>query len=957
MAPVEVVVEGVEGLPRGKALTGGMLGDVNGDGQVTIDDAQLVMTYSLNGSVELPANGDISLGDVNDDGQVTLDDAQLLLVYVDNPTDPSLPAGIGQAVSGSDETVAEPMTGGVLGDVNGDGQVTLDDAVLIVTYSSDGSVELPANGDISLGDVNGDGQVTLDDAQLILVYVNNPADPSLPAGIGQAVPSDEIASSSGGAWVAVAFRRLTDHLADDWSPLWSPDGRYIAFMSDRDGNDDIYVMGSDGSNQRRLTNSGDDRNPSWSPDGRHIAFESDRAGSWRIYVMDSDGSNQRRLTTEGGRYPSWSPDGRHIAFMSWRSIGRGIYVMDSDGSNQRRLTDLYSHSSPVWSPDGRHIAFVSRGIGRGIYVIDSDGSNQRRLTDSDDDWSPVWSPDGRHIAFESDRAGFRQDIYVMDSDGGNQRRLTTYGGRSPVWSPDGRHIAFDGGDVYVMDSDGSNQRNLTDWLWDRFPAVLPDSPVWSPDGRHIACKAFTSQDESRFDEDGANDDIYVMELGPEGSSRTPDGGSAATAIPLAVGESIEGELLAGDNYYFQVSVSSPGTLVASTTGSTDTYGSIEVSSGNVLHEDDDSGEDRNFRVSAVVEPGTYYIQVRGFDASITGAYTLTIQMEEGSDSRGEDWVAGEIRRLTSNSALDYYPVWSPDGRHLAFWSDRDGNWDIYVMDSDGSKQRRLTDHSANDHSPSWSPDGRHLAFVSDRAGSWGIYVMDSDGNNPRLLDYSGLNPSINRAYYWFQPPAWSWSPDGRHIAVVSRLDRNNLYVMESDGSNPRRLTTEGGFSPSWSPDGRHIAFVSRRDRNNYDLYVMGSDGSNPRRLTSNLAYGFYYRSYWSPDGRHIAFVSSGDDSDLGIYVMSLDESNPRRLTTEAGYSVFPSWSPDGRHLAFQSSRDGDKWEIYVMGSDGSNPPPPDHGGRLLSVLVSRWSAYRLCVLPRRQRPRRHLRQY
>ena len=101
MAPVEVVVEAVARLPRGKVLTSGVLGDVNGDGQVTLDDALLLMTYVANGSIELPPNGDISLGDVNGDGQVTLDDALLLMTYVVNPADGSLPAGIGQAVSGS----------------------------------------------------------------------------------------------------------------------------------------------------------------------------------------------------------------------------------------------------------------------------------------------------------------------------------------------------------------------------------------------------------------------------------------------------------------------------------------------------------------------------------------------------------------------------------------------------------------------------------------------------------------------------------------------------------------------------------------------------------------------------------------------------------------------------------------------------------------------------------------
>ena len=156
-----------------------------------------------------------------------------------------------------------------------------------------------------------------------------------------------------------------------------------------------------------------------------------------------------------------------------------------------------------------------------------------------------------------------------------------------------------------------------------------------------------------------------MELREEGSGGTPldDGDSPATAIPLAVGEFIEGELSAGDSDYFRVTVSSAGTLVASTSGSTDTYGSIEDSSGNVLNENDDGGEGRNFLVSAAVEPGTYYIRVRGYDDSSTGAYTLTLQMEEGLDGSGGDWVAGTHTPPDRQRALYQHSFvvarWSP----------------------------------------------------------------------------------------------------------------------------------------------------------------------------------------------------------------------------------------------------------------------------------------------------------
>ncbi len=256
----------------------------------------------------------------------------------------------------------------------------------------------------------------------------------------------------------------------------------IAFMSDRDGNWEIYVMGINGKNPRRLTNDRhDDWHPSWSPDGKRIVFSSKRDGgiTAEIYVMDADGGNPQRLTNNGHNdySPSWSPDGDRIVFAS---VGE-IYVMDADGGNQQKLSqDDQKDYSASWSPDGKRIVFSSErdghfrgdhGLTAEIYVMDTDGGNQQRLTNNrNNDWSPSWSPDGRRIAFASDRKGdlVKFDIYVMDANGGNQRRLTNnlhYDG-TPSWSPDGKRIAFsssrDGnGEIYVMGANGGNQRRLT----------------------------------------------------------------------------------------------------------------------------------------------------------------------------------------------------------------------------------------------------------------------------------------------------------------------------------------------------------------------------------------------------------------------------------------------------------------------------------------------------------------
>ena len=231
---------------------------------------------------------------------------------------------------------AAPLTSGnalaedILGDVNNDRQVSLEDAMLVGVSRSNPSIAMPNNGSILLGDVNGDGAVNGTDVLVIMRYVSNPLDGALPAGIGQRIASGKRVSDGSDVL------NLTNHEKADRQPAWSPDGRQIAFSSNRDGGDgDIYVMDSDGSDVLNLTNHEKaDRQPAWSPDGRQIAFSSDRDGNFDIYVMDSDGSDVLNLTNHemtNEQSPAWSPDGRQIAFSSNRDGNFDIYVMDSDG--------------------------------------------------------------------------------------------------------------------------------------------------------------------------------------------------------------------------------------------------------------------------------------------------------------------------------------------------------------------------------------------------------------------------------------------------------------------------------------------------------------------------------------------------------------------------------------------------------------------------------------------------
>jgi Tol biopolymer transport system component len=276
--------------------------------------------------------------------------------------------------------------------------------------------------------------------------------------------------------------------------VWSPDGQTIALRIQSR----LFFINADGSGQRDMTREwGFSPNPIWSPDGRRIAFEKvGQAQRSDIYVMNADGTGVRRLTrNEESIWPIWSPDGRRIAFLRVhmrrvrpRPARKSpfvwtfeVWVMNADGSNQRRL----ARGMPsAWSPDGRIIAFTRPAWisphKPGMYLVNADGTGQRRLNTLSFG-SAVWSPNGQRILFTRARpeTAKANDIYVINADGSGQRKLTERG-HDPRWSPDGTKISFvtnrDGNkEVYVMNADGSGLLNIS-----QNPLRDETSPVWAP---------------------------------------------------------------------------------------------------------------------------------------------------------------------------------------------------------------------------------------------------------------------------------------------------------------------------------------------------------------------------------------------------------------------------------------------------------------------------------------------
>jgi Tol biopolymer transport system component len=271
---------------------------------------------------------------------------------------------------------------------------------------------------------------------------------------------------------------------------------------------EIYKMSANGTGVTRLTkNRADDFDPAWSPDGKKIAFESQRAGNWEIYVMNADGTAITRLTKNTAKdfRPAWSPDGKKIAFMSTRGSrynnGYAIYVMSVSGSGVTRLTSLAQcslfvvicgNTSPAWSPDNKKIVFVhitgyssSGSTSAVLEIVNADGSSVITIPNTGPNVGvPAWSRTGK-IAFV---AGNGEGIFVIKPDGSGLTQLTPPGldDSHPSWSPDGTKIAFSSGrlavtdphagiQIYVMNANGSSVTRVS-----RNAALQDFDPAWGP---------------------------------------------------------------------------------------------------------------------------------------------------------------------------------------------------------------------------------------------------------------------------------------------------------------------------------------------------------------------------------------------------------------------------------------------------------------------------------------------
>jgi len=264
-----------------------------------------------------------------------------------------------------------------------------------------------------------------------------------------------------------------------------------------------------------------------------------------------------------------------------------------------------------------------------------------------------------------------------------------------------------------------------------------------------------------------------------------------------------------------------------------------------------------------------------------------------------DYQRGKELILTDDTWHSGRAHWSPDGRKIAFAARRnkDGDYDIYVMDADGRNKEKIPSTSNEDSDPIWSPDGENIVFTS--APDYGSKILDSEyvktkGNSDIYIVNVDSKKQIKLTDNPTNDVASSWSPDGRKLLYFSRRGNLEIFVIDIDTKSELRLTNNSvdDYNPIWSPDGKKIAYVC-----DCMLYLMDPDGKNQVKLTDKsqcyVSYGV-----WSPDSKKIAFVAEPPHPPQNkifpddIYIIDIDSKNLKNLTNTPDYwEASPSWRP------------------------------------------------------------------
>ena len=512
-------------------------------------------------------------------------------------------------------------------------------------------------------------------------------------------------------------------------------------------------------------------------------------------------------------FPSLSPDGKSLIYVSRASGNWDIYLQRVGGRNPTNLTkgSTADDTQPAFSPDGERIVFRSEREGGGIYLMGATGESARRL--SDFGYNPVWSPDGERVLVATESViqpstrPTKSQLWTIKVSDGDRRLVTEGDALQPSWSPHGDRIAYWGrpqggqGDIWTISADGRNAVRVTsepsmDW-----------NPVWSPDGRYLYfCSDRTG-----------NMNIWRVPIAEKTGKLlgTPE------AVTSGAGASTE-----------HISLAQDGRRIA-----------------YVAHE-----EIKNLR-KVTFDPST-------------------------------EKIAGEPVPITRGSLQCFFPDPSPDGDWLAYYS-LGKQEDIFIIHADGTDMRQLTDDVFKDREPRWSPDGKRIAFTSDRSGGSEIWAINRDGSGlQQLTQMAGAHHPV-------------WSPDGTQMVYSIHTPKNAAYIFRVGQAwteqTPVALaalsdTSQTFESWSWSPDGKRLAGLRHfSDGSHAGIGVYDLESKRYDWLTN-----FGEWPLWFEDGRRILFADHGK-----IFIVDSESKKYHEVLPVADGDIgSPGLSRDNRLIYF-----------------------------------------------------------
>lgn len=569
---------------------------------------------------------------------------------------------------------------------------------------------------------------------------------------------------------------------------------------------------------------------------------------------------------------SASPDGQWLAF----DLQGSLWVVSTKGGAARRITDYYNDAHlPVWSPDGSRLAYYAYRDGDyDLWTIRPDGSDARQLTHGeDDDRDPAWSPDGKSVAFASDRGG-SYDIWTVDVASGALRQITKgpREDRAPAWSADGQTIAFSStagtqSAIYAVPVAGGEATVLR-----QAPdGAHYDAPSWNPKG--ALSYVVLDGAGSHLDIDGkpvsGKENVFPFPVRWQGSSGyyISDGlirrrtGASVTSVPFTA----------------RLEATKPAYTRAK--------------------RDFTSTEPR--RVLGIDHPTLSPDGQHIAFAALGDLWTVSAQ-------------GGKPEQLTHDAALEADAAWSPDGKSLAYTSDKGGGLpQLWVRDLATGQDRELTSITDQPLGAAWSPDGKRIAFLSTD-GRWGVAGLE-------VVDVASgavtrLQPSLG------QPGKPTWSADGQYVAVALskafsasfREGRNQIWVVPADGKGKpfwrdadplASLDTRGGGGPVWSPDGQKMAAIQE---GLLKVWPVAGDATRLGPLRSYSSEISHYPT-WSGDSQSLLYqaadklkivnISTGITREVPLDFTYRFDKPTTRIVIHAGHLV------DAVHDATQADKD------------------------------------------------------